>query len=324
VKSCVAVIPARRAEATLTATLECLRLGNDDFVERVLVVTSADDPTADVVRAWNRRDPRVELVALAKPSSAGFARNAGRAASGQPGLLLFVDADCRLQAGGAARLAAELDGRGAAAISARVACEGGAVARVRHLLEFKEASSLREPPAGWLPPSTTMMCRSDAFDRAGGFPDLWPGEDLVFSQRLRDLGVPVLRSREVVTVHTHPRGVCLMLAHQLRLGRTAARARRIVRMKGSSFTRSSWLAAGLFPARALRIAAWQVREGRAAVLATIAVAPLVLAGLAFWTAGFMLASGGKRRTQVASRQALPTRTASRNMDPSLFPVEHTS
>ncbi len=297
-RACVAILPARRAEKTIGATLESLRFGNAPFVGRVVVVTSAEDPTAEVVRAWACRDDRVELVALAAPASAGAARNAGRAHVARTGadetLLLFVDADCRLAAGGALGLAGELDATSAAAVSARVLGEGGLVARCRHILEFKEAASLHPAPPGWLPPSTTLLCRARDFDRAGGFPDFWPGEDLVFSQALRDLGESVVRSRAVVTIHRHPGGVVEMLRHQHRLGRTAARARRTRPMPGSWFAAGAWRAGLLLPARIVRIARWQLREGRAAAAWTLLLSPLLLAGLAAWTAGFAAASRRRR------------------------------
>jgi glycosyltransferase involved in cell wall biosynthesis len=293
VASCVAVIPARRAEKSIGRTLESLRLGNSSFVSRVLVVTSSCDPTAGVVREWSARDARVELVAAESPMTAGAARNLGRTRAGDARLLLFVDADCALEAGGAARLASELERRGAAAIAARILCEGDRTARVRHILEFKEAASRREPPAEWLPPSTTLLCLADAFDRAGGFPDLWPGEDLVFTKRLRDLGEAVVRSADVSSRHQHPRGWVEMLRHQHRLGRTAAIARRMASMHGERFARSRVLALLLFPGRTFRIARWQAGEGGRAALDAIVLSPLLLAGLTAWTAGFVAASGAE-------------------------------
>lgn len=304
--SCIAVIPARRAENTISATLESLRIGNDGFVDYVVVVTSADDPTADVVRAWSRRDVRVCLVAADLPMSAGAARNAGRDCLRDVALLpvddrhdgryrpsheqriLFIDADCRLEAGGAERLAIELSRSGAAAVSARVIGHAGLVARVRHILEFKEAASMRIPPTAWLPPSTTMLCRADAFDDIGGFPDLWPGEDLVFAQALRDRGERVSLSTNVTTEHRHPEGVAEMLRHQYRLGRTAAIARGNGSIRGAFFTRHRWAAALLLPGRIVRIVAWQAKEGAPALLWTTLLSPLLLAGLAVWTVGFVV------------------------------------
>ena len=284
---CVAVIPARRAEATIADTLASLRLGNTPFVERVVVVTSGDDPTSDLVRLWASRDCRVELALAAKPLSAGAARNLGRRLAGDAELLLFVDADCRLESGGAARLADEKVRRSAAAVSARVLGEGGIVARVRHLLEFKEAASARPAPPAWLPTTTTMLVSASAFDRVGGFADLWPGEDLVFAQALRDAGETVLRSDVVVTRHRHPRGVFEMLRHQRRLGFTAARARLLSPMPGSSFAARPWLAPTLLPARLVRLLRWQAGEGLAPTLWTLALAPLLFAGLLVWTVAFL-------------------------------------
>ncbi|HEY2775314.1 MAG TPA: glycosyltransferase family A protein [Candidatus Binatia bacterium] len=308
--ACVAVIPARRGEKTIGATLEALRLGNADFVSRVLVVTSRDDPTAAVVRAWVHRDAKVELVESDHAMTAGAARNRGRDAArarlphASDGLadelLLFVDADCRLEAGGAAAMAGELARRGAAALSARVACCGGAIARARHLLEFKEAASRRPPPPSWLPPSTTLLCRADAFDRAAGFPDLWPGEDLVFSQVLRSFGLAVLRSDTASTLHEHPRGVARMMRHQVRLGATAAIARKRVAMPGSAFAASRVAALLLLPGRLWRLAQWQAGEGAAAMIEAVLLAPLLVAGLAAWTAGFVSESGGARPRTAAT------------------------
>jgi hypothetical protein len=318
VNSCVAVIPARRAEGTIGRTLESLRLGNSAFVSRVLVVTSRCDPTAGVVRAWSQRDARVELVLADSPLTAGAARNLGRcraqalareSRSHDEAPLLFIDADCALEPGGAAALARDLAERQAAAVGARILGEGGAVARVRHMLEFKEAASRRDAPREWLPPSTTMLCRAKAFDRAGGFPDLWPGEDLVFATRLRDSGERVVRSARVRSRHLHPSGVGEMLRHQHRLGRTASVARRMASMHGEVFARNRALAVLLLPGRALRLALWQLGEGAGAAFGALALSPLLLAGLVAWTAGFVSASGREAR---ANEGAFPFWRASRS------------
>lgn len=303
--SCTAVIPARKAEESIRATLVALLDGSGDFIRRILVVTAAGDPTASVVTDFG--DSRVRVLASAFDRSAGQARNDGRAACTDD-LVLFVDADCRLEAGGAAALARELSATGAAAVTARIAGEGGLVARVRHILEFKEAASRRKPPVSWLPPSTVMLCRAEAFDRAGGFPDLWPGEDLVFAQALRDLGLLVHRSDCVVAVHRHPPGFREMLAHQRRLGTTAAIARMSRPMPGSAFARSPWTAALLLPARALRIAAWQLREGLAASAWTLLLCPLIAAGLVAWTAGFLAAVAGHRGQARYAAPSFPARS----------------
>lgn len=287
--SCIAVVPAHRAEHTLEATLEALLEGNREFVERVVVVTSVADPTAKFAGRW----ARVEVVAAPVPLSAGAARNLGRCRAGQDAdLLLFVDADCVLERGGAAALASELERRAVAAVSARVRSRGGGVvAWLRHALEFKEAEGRLPAPAAWLPPSTTMLCRAAAFDRAGGFPDLWPGEDLVLAHRLRSLGEQIVLSDAVETHHLHPDGFIEMLAHQRRLGRTAAVARSLTGMPGVAFVRRPWLVPLLLPARLARALSWFARSSALELLTLLALLPLYTLGLTAWTIGF---AGGAR------------------------------
>ena len=302
----VAVIPARRAERTIRATLESLRLGNADVIREVVVVTSSGDPTADVVGRWAAEDPCVRLQLLPVERTAGRARNDGcRAARAEA--WLFVDADCRLEAGGAARLVRELERSGAAAVTPRIAGSGGVVARVRHMLEFKEAASARPAPEAWIPPSTVMLCRAEAFRRTGGFPDLWPGEDLVFGQSLRDLGENVLRVPDVVAVHEHPRGFVEMLRHQWRLGRTSAIARRMKDLGGSVVARRRLLAPLVLPARAVRLALWQMREGPRALVWSVVLSPLLLAGLCVWSFAFVVetARPSGRRAGAARCEAAP-------------------
>lgn len=297
--TCVAIIPAYLAEGTLTATLSSLRLGNGAFVQRVVVVTGQADPTAQVVRQWMRHDSRVELVTSRGRLGAGAARNGGRehvrrtTPSTENPLLLFVDADVRLEAGGAEALARESEYGGRGVVTARILGEGDWVARCRHILEFKEAASSRAAPSFWLPPSTVMLCPGEVFDRIGGFSEFWPGEDLVFSQTLRDYGVRVWRSDDVLAVHQHPPGVVAMLLHQWRLGTTAATARRRCSLPGSVFARRPLLAPLLFPARALRIAIWQAREGGQAWFRSLILSPLLLMGLLVWTAGFTRESSAR-------------------------------
>lgn len=303
----MAVVPARRAQATISATLASLRLGSGDFVARVVVVTGEGDPTADVVGRWSERDGAVACVVAPSPLSAGAARNLGRHHAGDADLLLFIDADCRLEAGGARRLAAELDrDETLAAVSARVLRDGGAVAaRLRHLLEFKEAASRRDPPPRWLPPSTVLLCKAVAFDDAGGFPDLWPGDDLVFAGRL--LASPrrprwtLAKTAAVTALHRHPPGLAEAFAHQRRLGFTAAVARGLVDLEGSALLSRRWLIPLLLPARIARLLRWQWREGRAALAETLLLLPLAVAALAVWTYGF-LAGSAQAATDRANRR----------------------
>jgi len=160
------------------------------------------------------------------------------------------------------------------------------VAWVRHLLEFKDAEPGCEPPWPSMTPSATILCRAAAFDAIGGFPDMWPGEDLVFCARLSRRGFRVRRLDAAVTVHHHPRGIAAMLRHQFVLGRTSAHARRREEIEGGRTVTSVAAAPLLFAGRALRAVRWLARHHPFDLPRFIALSPLYFAGLASWCAGF--------------------------------------
>jgi GT2 family glycosyltransferase len=290
------VIPAYRAEATLARTLESVLAEDTGAVARVIVVCSPSADREQVAVAARRQG--VVVVESERRLSAGAARNLGRAHAGDAELLLFVDADCALDAGTVARLCDALaDGR-AAAVAASVAnASSGAVAGVRHLLEFKDSEPGVPQRPDWMAPTATMLCRADAFDTVGGFPDMWPGEDLVFCWRLARAGLRVSRVSDATTRHLHPPGASALVRHQYRLGRTSARARLMTDMPGAAWARYPPLAALLLPARLGRAAIWLLRHRARSVPVSILLLPLYLAGLSAWTLGFVAeaaATGGGR------------------------------
>jgi GT2 family glycosyltransferase len=281
---CTAIVPAYRAAETLSDTLAALLREGHDVVERVIVVASPGDDGAHVARRFRG----VEVVESPDRLSAGAARNLGRRTAVDAALLLFLDADCRVESGSVARMIATLERESLAAVGATIARDGGgAVAWVRHAVEFKEADrGAGEGRWPWMLPSAALLCRVEAFDRVGGFPDMWPGEDLVFCHRLRAAGMRVARCAESVVRHRHPRGVRRMLTHQYRLGATSARARAMTRMHGVGFVERPWLAPALLVGRAARGLAWFARNRRGELPVLIALSPLYLLALGAWTVGF--------------------------------------
>ena len=135
-------------------------------------------------------------------------------------------------------------------------------------------------------PSATVLCRATAFDDAGGFPDLWPGDDWVLFERMHRRGCAVRKLRRAITQHLHPRGWREFFAHQYRLGSTSAQARSMTHMTGGAFVRHPYLAPLLFVGRAARAALWLARHRPREIPLFIALLPLYVAGLGTWTAGF--------------------------------------
>jgi glycosyltransferase involved in cell wall biosynthesis len=279
---CVAVIPAHGAERTIENTIRALRADVGAAPERIVVVASPADATAELAE-------RLGADAIRTPMrvSAGAARNYGRQAAPEAELLLFVDADCTLAAGALRTLHCSVVERGLDVAGASVVPEPTTgVAWVRHLLEFKDAEPGCDPPWPSMVPSATILCRASAFDAIGGFPDMWPGEDLVFCVRLLRSGFRVRRLDEAVTVHHHPPGIVVMLRHQFVLGRTSAWARRRETMDDSRYATSVAAVPLLFVGRAFRALRWLVRYHRRDLPRFVAWSPLYLAGLAMWCTGF--------------------------------------
>jgi len=279
---CVAVIPAHRAETTIETTIRALREDTDAAPDRILVVASPEGATASIAA-------RLGAEVLRTPSrlSAGAARNRGRLQAPEADLLLFVDADCALTPGALRALKAGIFEHGLDAAGASVVPEPKAgVAWVRHLLEFKDAEPGCDPPWPSMTPSATLLCRASVFDAVGGFPDMWPGEDLVFCARMLRSGFRVRRLDGAVTVHHHPPGIGVMLRHQFVLGRTSAQARRSEAIEGAAGATSPAWVPLLFAGRAVRAVRWLARYHATEIPRFVALSPLYLAGLATWCAGF--------------------------------------
>ena len=277
------VIPAHGASATIARTLEALAIeARSVALARPIVVASPVDATAEIAEAMGAR-----VVRTPRRLNAGLARNIGRAHAGECELVLFVDADCAPQRGAICHLHEALLSHRLDAVGASVLADGrDAIAWVRHLLEFKDAEPGCEPAWPGFVPSATFLCRADAFDAVGGFPDLWPGEDLVLCSRLLRAGFRVRRVDAAVTLHRHPPGFATMLRHQYALGLSSARARRLAPMDGDFFVRHRRAVPLLLAGRSIRMVRWLVQHHPGDIVRSAGALPLYLAGLLVWCVGF--------------------------------------
>jgi cellulose synthase/poly-beta-1,6-N-acetylglucosamine synthase-like glycosyltransferase len=279
---CVAVIPAHAADRTIERTIRALRADPDAAPDRIVVVASPADASAAVAERLG-----ADTIRTPRRLSAGAARNVGRRAAPEAELVLFVDADCALAAGSMRALRSAVVEHGLDVAGASIVPEPSTgVAWIRHLLEFKDAEPGCAPPWPSMVPSATILCRVQAFDAIGGFPDMWPGEDLVFCARLARSGFRVRRLDDALTVHHHPPGVRTMLRHQFRLGKTSALARRIEALDDGRFATSAVAVPLLFVGRAARALRWLGRHHRRDIPRFVVMSPLYLAGLAAWCSGF--------------------------------------
>ncbi len=102
------LVPARNEEANIAACLEAALASRDVAIEVVVMDDGSTDRTAEIVRGFAARDPRVRLEAAPPlpPGWTGKVHACARLAEAASGThLLFIDADVRLAPDAAARMA---------------------------------------------------------------------------------------------------------------------------------------------------------------------------------------------------------------------------
>lgn len=175
------LIPARDEEFNIAACLEAsLRQG--EIVGEILVYDDhSTDDTARIVSEFARRDRRVRLVRPV-PLPAGWCGKtfacARLAAEARGRWLLFLDADARLDASGAARIAREAEARGATLLSCwpRLEMRGAWEGALMPLLNFVVFTLYPAPlavrrrldPSLGLAHGSCILARRDAYERVGG------------------------------------------------------------------------------------------------------------------------------------------------------------
>jgi hypothetical protein len=114
------LIPARNEEGSIAGAVEAALASRGVDLEVVVLDDSSEDRTAEIVREIAGRDPRVRLE-TAPPLPPGWCGKqhacAALARHARHPLLLFVDADVRLEPDGVARAAAFLEAGGAGLVS---------------------------------------------------------------------------------------------------------------------------------------------------------------------------------------------------------------
>ncbi|MDR2770355.1 MAG: glycosyltransferase [Rickettsiales bacterium] len=180
------IIPIKNAGKHLAETLECVVNQTHKNLEIICVLDSPEDNSADIVRKFQKKDPRLRSIESDSDLGPGRARNAGAGlASGE--WMHFMDADDLISPDFYEKLMACAERFGAKKPDA-VSCEVFYEKRPEHGIEFKREALARGRAKysktdvfmhGWM--WRWMIRRSFWKKRGMSFPNLSIMEDAVVS-----------------------------------------------------------------------------------------------------------------------------------------------
>jgi glycosyltransferase involved in cell wall biosynthesis len=284
------VIPAYRADDTIGACLDALATQHDAPPFEVIVVDSSpDEATVDVVRECMQRHPTIRMHGerLGARAFPGVARNAGVRIA-RADRLLFVDADCVPAANLVAAANGALSG-GTSAVSGAIALVADAPpsAHLRHLLEFKESLPSCPPRRTWMLPSACLAIRRETFQRHGGFPETRASEDWQLDWRMWQAGEDLRFDPSLRVVHRTPSGWRALWRYSRLLGFHSGAGRRRGGLPGQLFVRWPALAPLLLPpGRTARALSWCARHAPGELPFLALYWPAYLAMASVWAVGF--------------------------------------
>ncbi|MFI5046026.1 MAG: glycosyltransferase [Acidimicrobiia bacterium] len=194
------LIPARNEARSIGRQLDALAALSTRHAHEVVVADhGSTDLTADIVKAYRERIPRLRLVDASAARQAGGARNCAAAAADGT-FFAFCDANDAVDPGWIDALVAAADGRdvlvrGAVRMpsggTVRAATSTGHIPKYLMFLPFADTCS--------------MAITAHAFRSTGGFDDsMAPSEDVDFSWRAQQRGVPIVDAPAAVVDKSYP------------------------------------------------------------------------------------------------------------------------
>ncbi|WP_068111374.1 glycosyltransferase [Tropicimonas marinistellae] len=280
------VIPCKgNPEALVWLLRDVLAQALDRSFEVIVVDAWSDDTIKAAAEAEGAR-----VVRQGSGHLPGAARNLGaNAAQGE--VLVFVDADCRVQPGWLAAAVATLES-GARLATGPVAdlTPRHPIARADNLLQFADLPP--ERPAGTLhmAPSCNIAIHAEDFANLGGFQHregLATGEDVDFCERLTALWPEGIRFNPQMQVrHAGRRTIAGMIRHHHAFGYSRGKLRLLLTDRQVRLAGMAVMAPAVVLRRLIYIFGRVTALSPLKLPATALVSPFLLIGAAAWTVGF--------------------------------------
>jgi GT2 family glycosyltransferase len=303
------VVPAHQGQRTIVDCLESIERATRDRQREIIVVDSSKDSTPEIIR---ERFPGVILIHYGTRLSAGEARNVG-AAIARGRLVFFADQDCVVPEDWVDRLEAHFQDTtvhaagGAVAIRNLYSASGCALYFLEFLYHFPENGPARQD-ANFLVGCNSAY-RAETV-RAVRFPDQTLGEDVLFTQRLRDQGWRTVYDARIAVLHQNKQGWGTFFAYNHKMGRAAAAYHALLqRNRARVFLRHPMLAFAVPMVILPTIALSLLRSRPSYLIRFLLLAPACLLGNLCWASGFRAQARETQRRTAESRRWVRTRTA---------------
>ncbi|MBI4432538.1 MAG: glycosyltransferase [Candidatus Omnitrophica bacterium] len=287
-KSISVIIPSYNSAGTIGFTLKALLKISARLNEIIIVDSSDDGKTKEVLQQY---EARAKIMHLNQKTMPAIGRNIGaRHASGET--LAFIDSDAYpdenwLERITDARAAGTRVGGGS--IQVPEFQKNNALALAQFYLQFNEFMPCGLPRQKEFIPSCNLFCEKALFDLLGGFPEIRASEDVLFGLKANAVS-RVMFYPQMKVFHIFRTRLKTYLSNQIMLGEYVLLYRRT---HYGGFLYQPGIATLLTPAfvgiKFIRIAL-RVLKIPGNRLRFLWALPLFLLGLTCWTIGFLKAS----------------------------------
>ena len=258
------IIPSYRDRGHLQALL--VALGQQNPPLREVVVSHSSHPTPELL-SEPPMSPGLPLVFLHSDQRlfSGVARNRGARRS-TASWLAFLDDDVVPARGWAGELASMLNpGNANRCFVGSLGCSssGGYWGMSLWFVEFGSVHPYLPSRSVEAGASANMLVHRELFDRVGGFPEaIERSVDVTFMRECSLRGAEVWVEPGLRADHHNPRGAAKCLGQAYRIGRSSARVRQRLPLRGGLAVRFPFLAPLLLPVRMLQLTYRVLRWGR--------------------------------------------------------------
>ncbi len=276
------IMPSYNSEKHICRSLQALHNQQTAIPYEIIVFDSSEDGTQKIIK---ESFPNVKLIESQKRVFAGQARNlAIQQSSGK--VYAFIDSDCVAHPQWLERGVKSLEKKTIVGGAIRNGTTSSVIGTADYLLTFNEF--LPSWPAREIKhmASCNLFCKKELFDSIGGFPNMWPGEDTIFTMEARKR-TKLYYNPELIVTHHNRISLINFIKHHTRYGKLSSIVRKEIELPGSFLAKRPWLSPLAPFARCLSIGHRITIKNNKLLPKFVLYSPTIALGLISWGYGFV-------------------------------------